>query len=166
MSEKIKVKVKVRLDHNGCFTVHSASMVESLPQPPEKPKEEPMDTSESPPAADSAQVNGDNKEELNEGDKKDAMVNGEGEGNESSEKKEQPMDTAEVDEKKVRVSVNFQTFANTQKFNEKINIHSGYFQLVLFAIVTKHRPNREGFRMTKFEGLNLPVYQSLSFTRD
>jgi len=33
-AEKVKVKVRVRLDMNGCFTVASASMVETLPPPP------------------------------------------------------------------------------------------------------------------------------------
>lgn len=44
---KVKVKVRVRLDMHGCFTVSSASMVETLPTPPtepEKEKEEPMET--------------------------------------------------------------------------------------------------------------------------
>lgn len=43
--DTVKVKVKVRLDGNGCFTVHSAHMVEKLPTPPPSPtKEEPMET--------------------------------------------------------------------------------------------------------------------------
>jgi len=41
----VKVKVRVRLDIHGCFTVSSASMVESLPQPPaDAVKDEPMET--------------------------------------------------------------------------------------------------------------------------
>lgn len=46
-TSKVKVKVRVRLDMHGCFTVSSASMVETLPTPPtepEKGKEEPMET--------------------------------------------------------------------------------------------------------------------------
>jgi len=43
--DAVKVKVKVRLDGNGCFVVHSAHMVEKLPTPPPSPsKEEPMET--------------------------------------------------------------------------------------------------------------------------
>ena len=39
------MKVKVRLDIHGCFTVSSASMVETLPSPPPAPEnEEPMET--------------------------------------------------------------------------------------------------------------------------
>merc|ERR1711972_292487 len=33
-AEKVKVKVRVRLDMNGCFAVSSASMVETLPPSP------------------------------------------------------------------------------------------------------------------------------------
>lgn len=44
-SEKVKVKVRVRLDNNGCFTVSSASMVETLP-PPTAENGEVMETSE------------------------------------------------------------------------------------------------------------------------
>lgn len=54
--EKIKVKVKLRVDKNGCFSVCSATMVETLPQS-ETPIEEPMETDTSTPV-----VNGDNKE--------------------------------------------------------------------------------------------------------
>lgn len=42
---KVKVKVRVRLDMHGCFTVSSALMVETLSTPPTEPeKEEPMET--------------------------------------------------------------------------------------------------------------------------
>lgn len=43
-AEKIKVKVKLRVDQNGCFSVSSASMIETLP--PAEVNEEPMETSE------------------------------------------------------------------------------------------------------------------------
>ncbi|XP_057313213.1 heat shock protein 105 kDa-like [Hydractinia symbiolongicarpus] len=45
--EKVKVKVKVRLDMHGCFTVSSATQVETLPPAPEPepPKEEAMEAS-------------------------------------------------------------------------------------------------------------------------
>lgn len=47
--EKVKVKVKVRLDIHGCFTVSSATLVETLPAAPEPepepPKEEAMEAS-------------------------------------------------------------------------------------------------------------------------
>lgn len=43
--EKVKVKVKLRLDINGCFTVSSATQVETLPPAPE-PEEQPMETVE------------------------------------------------------------------------------------------------------------------------
>jgi len=38
--EPSKVKVKVRLNTHGCFTVHSATMVEKLPTPPPSPTKE------------------------------------------------------------------------------------------------------------------------------
>jgi len=40
-TSKVKVKVKVRLDGHGCFSVSSASMVETLPLPPTQ--DEPME---------------------------------------------------------------------------------------------------------------------------
>ena len=58
-SEKVKVKVKLRVDKNGCFSVSSASMIETLP-PSETPvTEEPMEISDSPAPP---VVNGENKE--------------------------------------------------------------------------------------------------------
>lgn len=54
--EKMKVKVKVRVDKNGCFSVSSASMIETLPQT--ESKEEPMETTEASPV-----VNGDVKKD-------------------------------------------------------------------------------------------------------
>jgi len=57
-SEKIKVKVKLRVDKNGCFSVSSASMIETLPPSETPATEEPMETeSPAPPV-----VNGENKE--------------------------------------------------------------------------------------------------------
>lgn len=58
--EKIKVKVKVRIDKNGCFSVSSASMVEVLP--PVETTEVPMETTETAPPV----VNGENKENVEE----------------------------------------------------------------------------------------------------
>lgn len=57
--EKVKVKVKVRVDRYGCFSVSSASMIETLPQ-----TEEPMETTDTPPA-----VNGDAKTTQSEPEK-------------------------------------------------------------------------------------------------
>lgn len=91
--DKIKVKVKVRIDPNGCFTVHSASMVESLPPAPEK-EIEPMDTTESAPPA-----GGDASQPPADGVKKKETVNGE--NKENTETNEQPMD-AEGEEKQVK----------------------------------------------------------------
>jgi molecular chaperone DnaK (HSP70) len=86
-SEKVKVKVRVRLDNNGCFTVSSASMVETLPPAPVE-NGEAMDTTE---------VNGTNgvsepekMEESTEGKEKEA-VNGK-ENGEAEMKSEEKID--------------------------------------------------------------------------
>lgn len=99
--EKIKVKVKVRLDKDGCFTVSSASMVETLPTPPpEKEKEEPMETSGTPPVE-----NGENKEPVNE------------ENKENTEKKEEEMKTDE--EQKQKPEETKKTESTEKKANDK-----------------------------------------------
>jgi len=95
--EKIKVKVKVRLDKNGCFTVSSASMVETLPPP------EPMETSDTPPIVNGetkeAPVNGETKEAPVNGETKEAPVNGENKEN-TENKKDEEMKTDEEEQKK------------------------------------------------------------------
>ena len=60
-SEKVKVKVKLCVDRNGCFSVSSASMIETLPPVAEPTAaEEPMETSEAP--IKDGEAGGENKE--------------------------------------------------------------------------------------------------------
>lgn len=72
-AEKIKVKVKLRVDQNGCFSVSSASMIETLP-PAEVPSEEPMETSETNTPVENGTSGGDDSE--NKENQKDDKMEG------------------------------------------------------------------------------------------
>lgn len=101
-SEKVKVKVRVRLDNNGCFTVSSASMVETLPPPPVE-NGEVMETSD---ANATDQVNG--VEKMEEGSE-----NKEGEVNDKAKGEEETKQTPEkVDETKENVKKSDSTKKN------------------------------------------------------